>query len=122
MGRKRNERHKIRIETTTTPKDLAFTTSWFMGCFMNNVTRLRYEMKLVETHPVNYRAVPEKQQLELNWRSENGTAGCTIAFGVQGSASILQWFGTDPVLKQQLENVWNQCIQQIERAWEAFKK
>lgn len=104
------------------PKDLAFSIAWFISCFLTNVTRLRYDLKLVESHPVNMESEPEIQRLMFNWRSENGTAGCYMQFTKKGNVRIHQWFGTDPVLKQQLENVWNGCRQQLEKAWRTVQK
>lgn len=106
-----------RIKMKVSPKDLAFSASWFIGCFLTNVTRLRHDLKLVEDAPVNMESMPEVQRLMFNWRSENGTAGCYVQFNAKGDTSIYQWFATDEVLKKQLENIWNQCIQQLENAW-----
>lgn len=107
--------------TKASPKDLAFSTAWFIGSFINNVTRERHTIELVEAHPVNMETYPDKQEIMINWRAEGGTAGLTIQFTNVGSVSVKQWFGTNEVLKQQLKNLWNQCKQQIDKTWERMR-
>jgi hypothetical protein len=60
--------------------------------------------------------------IEWNWRSVSGTAGLKVTTNKEGGIDIVEWFGTDERLKEQLENVWNQCRQQQDNAYENLKK
>ena len=118
---RRADRQRIRfVKAQASPKDLVYSTAWFIGCFLNNV------MRLLKIHPKVMESYPTEQRLMMMWETDgelpDGTpakvkAGCYIKFLEQGDITIDQWFGDSTKLKEDLEKIWNTCNKQVADAW-----